>query len=514
MTPRLVLYRRFCGVSSVTRLRLFPSGTSLPAWCCEADAASAFRSAPAFCPVGPPTPSSHFSPLPRLRLLPASGLETRPAFHSFLPLPSAVSFAQCRCPKLLPRRVSGGGGARSTTRSRRTAGTGVGARACRPMSSAGSGDYSPYLPNGRRHASALLDLHAHEPRRPPELSDPNALAGLACRSSRTPPQTPHGGEKRRSRTSHGSTSGPAANRVRMRDALAWASLCWHLEHLDKTIDFSDVPALDLGDSGSIMDLEAFGFHPLPPTHPLEPQQCRPKPHSSATRGTAQTKSGRQHIESQASWRADSALMTTHSHSPPHETQSAHRMPRAQECPRIPLRAFGRRGRRAREDSEQAPQAATSRIGGVRVSNTRTEARASAFVALPQSPSERGRARLEHSCRGACTFIAPGFPCQRGRAADVGSVRACDARLALHCVTGTCSISVPSVSLHLVPNVSGTRPHPPQRLDLPTFNCLATRVARASQNMAAVGTLECTRELRRLEFKGRAPRVNPYCNTSR
>ncbi|KAJ7082627.1 hypothetical protein B0H15DRAFT_435633 [Mycena belliarum] len=65
----------------------------------------------------------------------------------------------------------------------------------RPASSAGGGNYSPYLPNGRHHASASLDLHdlhrppdMHDMQRPPEFSnafglmsldDPNVLAGLA-----------------------------------------------------------------------------------------------------------------------------------------------------------------------------------------------------------------------------------------------------------------------------------------------------------------------------------------------
>ncbi|KAJ7458431.1 hypothetical protein FB451DRAFT_1182632 [Mycena latifolia] len=100
-----------------------------------------------------------------------------------------------------------------------------GGSASRPTSSAGGGDYSPYLPNGRHHASASLDLHdlqhPHDLQRPPEFSsafglmsldDPNVLAGLAPDGvpffshahAHAQTQTAHG---QRPQSSHGGAGG-------------------------------------------------------------------------------------------------------------------------------------------------------------------------------------------------------------------------------------------------------------------------------------------------------------------
>ncbi|KAJ7458461.1 hypothetical protein FB451DRAFT_1273192 [Mycena latifolia] len=154
-----------------------------------------------------------------------------------------------------------------------------------------------------------------------------------------------------------------------------------------------------------------------------------------------------HVE-RARPRPRQSASTPRRDAPPHETRSAHRarlavivslaavhaasMP-AGDSAHIP--ATPRARDLAGALSAQAPQAVTCRIGGCRI--------------LAQ--------RRVRSSRQAYRVKGAGLRSVRAHDARESTVR--PSRRRYRAKPAQCSISVPNVSLHLVPYVSGTRPHP-------------------------------------------------------
>ncbi|KAJ7458444.1 hypothetical protein FB451DRAFT_1507594 [Mycena latifolia] len=234
------------------------------------------------------------------------------------------------------------------------------------------------------------------------------------------------------------------------------------------------------------------FHPLPPFSPYLDSSHHHVSFLSSTRyGTDKVRPATHQISGEVDhgcgWRAGSALVTRHSppahahakgplHAPTRRTARPDDMRSADTACRARRSAreyAGRCARAARGDCVCCPPQerrvdAGAHIGestrpglggyalragaassylpnrrgvGAGSRRPRVEARAHSSCFRRRqvyrcAPSERGGARLENSRRGACAFIAPGLPCQRGRAAEVVSVRARDARVSLQCATDT------------------------------------------------------------------------------